>query len=140
MVMAKLYVIGDKQTGVAFVTLNPLRAALVSKQTIEEFAAKSKSTFDTVFGNIANAVQALIVKSDGKDIPQDIVAVPEALGTLIARGTTISDAEFCFVADLLDGADWETYRIPFPPLEPTLDHIATAPAGTFANTGLKHGT
>ena len=126
--MKRLYVIGDKETGVAFVTLDPLRAALVSREVIQKFADASGRGFEGVFGDIAKAIQTLIVRSDAKTRPANVAAVPDAFGALIEGGSIISDAEFCFIADLADGK-WETFRNPFPPIEDSLDHLAVGKEG-----------
>ena len=129
MAKRRLYVIGDKQTGVAFVTLDPLRAAIVTAGDLNRFADEKGLSVDAVLGQIAKSVQNLIVKNvDPEDLPNDAV-VGETIGKLIARGSSVSDAEFCLIADLDGGSDWETYRNPFPPIEPSLNHLAVSTPG-----------
>jgi hypothetical protein len=140
--MKRLYVVGDKETGVAFITLAPLRAALVSSDEIRAFARSKGKDVDQVFGDIAQAVQAMILKSDGKDRPDADPIVSDALGALIQGGATISDAEFCFVANLVD-TEWQIARNPFPPIEDSLDHLAEGIPGyetTAYPAGLRYGS
>ena len=124
----RLYVIGDKQTGVAFVTLDPLRAALVSLDEIKRYGDKVGKTTDDVFGAIGEAIQGYILKYDTKTVPAAVAPVPQAIGALIATGSTISDAEFCFVADLKQEQP-NTMRNPWDPLEPTLNHMGEGTQG-----------
>ena len=40
--MSRIYVIGDKETGVLFVLLDPLRVALVPRAEIEAYAVRTR--------------------------------------------------------------------------------------------------
>ncbi|MFM9865018.1 MAG: hypothetical protein ACKVRO_15570 [Micropepsaceae bacterium] len=124
----RLYVIGDKQTGVAFVTLDPLRASLVSLDEIKRYATDKGKTPDAVFGDIAKAIQGFILKYDNNSVPSAVAPVPEAIGALIAGGSTISDAEFCFVADIKE-MPVKSFRNPFDPIEPTINHMSDGTPG-----------
>ncbi len=122
--MKRLYVIGDKQTGVVLVTLDPLRAALVSLDEIKRFAQASGRTVDQVFGFVAEGAQRLIVRNVKPErLPNDEAFV-EGIRTLVESGATVTDADFCMIADLPIGAEWETKRNPYPPLKQGLEHLA----------------
>jgi hypothetical protein len=118
----RLYVIGDKETGVIFITVNPLRAACISSVEIGDYAGN----FNGTFSDMARAIKKLIVTLDGSTAAQDPDMISKAIGATIQSGGTVSDAEFCFVADLVN-LDWSTARIPYPPLFDFLHHLAAGP-------------
>jgi hypothetical protein len=126
MSQTRLYVIGDKDHGAIFITLHPLRAAMVSSGDIDTYAAAQGTDFDTAFGDIAAAIKKLIITLDGGTAPKDPPGVSAAIGTAIQNGYTVSDADFCFVADLVN-VDWTSMRIPFPPLVNFLHHLGMGP-------------
>ena len=45
--MSRVYVIGDKETGVLFVLLNPLRAAIVPLAEVEKYAGRHGKSTDS---------------------------------------------------------------------------------------------
>jgi hypothetical protein len=117
MATSKVYIIGDKETGVLLILLNPLRAAIFSRTEIQRFAETSETynTPEKVFAWIAEASTSLVHESDDATIPAANSLVSQAFGAMIARGATISDAEFCLIADV-HADNWDTLRGNFVPL------------------------
>jgi len=124
----RLYVIGDKDFGVVFVTLYPLRAAVVSQEEIEGYVIKSGKDIASTFGEIAAAALGFITGNDDRDHPFDVEEVQTGAASLIQSGTTVSDADFCFVANLKDGWDY-TGRIPSPPIKDALTFLQKGSKG-----------
>ena len=129
----RLYVIGDREKGAIFITIDPLRAAYISSEDIGKYAQSQGSDFDETFGRMAAAVKKLIVELDDEKTanPEE---VSSAVGTTVESGYSVSDAEFCFVADLVN-VNWQSMRIPHPPLVNFLHHLGmghdTVPPTTF---------
>jgi hypothetical protein len=117
--MARLYIIGDKTTGVLFIKTDPLKLTHVSKATIEAYAAANGKTFDSVFAQIASGAKAIINKTETPQSFPDIETSYQAIGNLIANGASLSDADFCFVANI-DDTDWASRRMTVPPLSSAL--------------------
>jgi len=123
----KLYVVGDKQTGVLFITIEPLRVAFVPRSEVVRFATDNDVEEADIFRNIAASIKRLIIISKNTGTATALPAnVSEAMADAIKAGTTISDAEFCFIANMVNG-DWEENRIPFAPLFDVLDYLAGHP-------------
>ncbi|MES0100658.1 hypothetical protein [Mesorhizobium sp. M0019] len=118
----KAYVIGDKETGILIVTLNPLRAALVERDKIQEYADRHKLTFATVFGQVAAAIKGLILETDPPGGPAKGAMVLTAFAELIVRGATVTDAEFCFISDV-ETSKWKSKRSGFLPIEPIITDL-----------------
>jgi hypothetical protein len=118
----RIYVIGDKETGVLVLTLDPLRAALVGRDKIQEYADRHTLTFDTVFGQVAAAIKGLILETDPPGGPKNGDMVLTAFAELIGRGATVTDAEFCFISEV-DKSDWTTKRSGFFPIEPVITDL-----------------
>jgi hypothetical protein len=125
----RLYVIGDKETGVLFVTVdsqdnaNGVRVARVTNAAINAYAAQYQVSGPKVFRDVAGAIQKLIL-TGGVSPPASATPsiISSSAADAIMSGTTISDAEFCLIADLSD-ASWETYRQPFSPLSNVLNNL-----------------
>ncbi|WP_114948537.1 hypothetical protein [Microvirga calopogonii] len=122
---SKFYVIGDRSTGVLLIKLNPLKAVIIPREQIDLYARRSNKTFDAVFGEVAAAVKKLIIKSDEADVPADVAAVFEAFGHIVQNGSNVSDADFCFIADV-DSSNWTTLRDGFVPIEPAVEILGNA--------------
>ena len=104
--------------------------AIIPRTAIETYAQSTGSTYDATFGQVASAVQQLITHSDHKDVPADTKEVWEAFGALAAQGSAVTDADFCYIADL-DSSDWDSFRhrsIPIGPAVAILGGI-TKPGG-----------
>ncbi|WP_119389351.1 hypothetical protein [Taklimakanibacter lacteus] len=136
MAKTKIYVVGDKESGILFVTIEPLRVAVVSLDEVNDYAAKHKKTADAVFGEVAAAAQKMIIRTDTGNMPANVQEVFDAFGGLISRGSVISDAEFCFIADV-DSHEWGTYRDNFIPLEPIVTALISADGGEAKEGKLK---
>ena len=115
----RLYVIGDKDTGVLFVKTDPLRAAIIPKSAIEQYASERGFTYAAAFARVAEGAKKMIIQADGSDVPADVEEVYEALGALVEAGTVITDAEFCFIAEV-ENSDWSARRYSSPPIERAL--------------------
>ena len=98
----RLYAIGDVDTGVLLVTLDPLRVSYISKDEIAAYGAHTRQSSQSVFDSIANKVSILF-----QHYPS-------------------SGPDFCYVADTAPGT-WQANRIPFPPLFDALDFLAGRP-------------
>ncbi len=101
--MSKVYVIGDKDTGVVWLMLEPLRVAMVSKQEIAAFAERIDQSYEEAFSAIAAASQKLML--DEADADSDW----EKFGSLVSGGRQVADADFCFIADVQSN-DWQALR------------------------------
>jgi hypothetical protein len=123
--MAKLYVIGDRDSGVLFIKTEPLKLTHISKTTMEAYAAKNGTTYDTVFAQVASGAKAIINKSEMPQSIADLDTTYLAIGQLIGKGATLSDADFCFVANI-DDTDWSTNRLTVPPLSSALADLNPA--------------
>ena len=134
--MSRVYVIGDKETGVLFVLLNPLRAAIVPLAEVEKYAGRHGKSTEAAFGDVAAAIQGLILKTDGVDVPAADPLVHETFRSLVAGGTTVSDAAFCFVSEV-DSSDWQTFRHGFPPIEPAIAAALASRGGDLPEVPLK---
>ena len=117
--MSRVYVIGDKETGVLLVLLDPLRVALISRAEIEAYAARHGTAPENAFGDVASAIHGLIRRTDGTVGPAYDDSAFFTVSNLIASGKTITEAEFCFVSDV-DTSDWKSFRNGFMPIEPVI--------------------
>ena len=117
--MSKLYVIGDKQSGVLFIKLSPLKLTHISKATMESYAAQRGTSYEAIFAQVASGARAIINKTEVAQSFQDLETTYEAIGQLIGKGTVISDVDFCFGAEI-DDTDWAAKRSIVPPLSSAL--------------------
>lgn len=106
--MSKMYVIGDPETGVIFIRLDPWRTAFIPATDITTFAQNNRYTPKAMFDMIKGAAA-------------DWIELAEA-------SETVGKPDFCFVADLND-TQWQTRRHPFPPIKDGLRHIVVGDAG-----------
>ena len=98
--MARLYVIGDKKTGVLFLKTNPLRSVIIPSSAIKAYAKAEKVSFDDAFGRIGSVAKFLANKGAKSPKYPDSSPLFKAVGDLIAGGETLSDVDFCFVSEL----------------------------------------
>ncbi len=118
----KLYAIGDRNDGVLYVITNPFRVAKVDKSEIQDYADAKGKSFDEAFGNYARATMKAIVENDYSDVPANVEEVLDAFEHKVANGSTISDADFCFVADVkLD--DLTANRSIYRPVQNALENL-----------------
>jgi|JI10StandDraft_1071094.scaffolds.fasta_scaffold358089_2 hypothetical protein len=133
--MSRLYVIGDRDTGVLFIKTDPLKLTHISKATINSYASRNGSTFDAVFAQIAAGAKAIVNKTEVAQSIPDVESTYQAIGQLIGKGTVVSDAEFCFVAEI-DDTDWSANRLTVPPLSSALADLSpTLPPDTQLREG-----
>lgn len=102
--MTRLYVIGDKKTGVLFVKTNPLRSVLIPAVAIRAHAKAEKVSYEEAFGRIGSMAKFVTNRSSKAPKYPDNSPMFQAVGDLIAGGETLTDADFCFVSDLADDA------------------------------------
>jgi hypothetical protein len=107
--MSQFYVIGDRKTGVLLVRTDPVMVARISKATIEAYATSHGTTYDAVFGQIAGGARAVMNKTASVAAMPDIDSSYDAIGKLVSAGSTMSDVDFCFTADVA-GTDWSATR------------------------------
>lgn len=103
--MAKMYVIGDSQAGVLFIKTNPIRLAVVPMANVLAYANAEPGDSEAikqVLGNVAGAAR----KED-------------AISAIMDGGSGVTDAEFCFIADVED-AEWSSRRFRCPRLNSRL--------------------
>ena len=98
--MSRLYVIGDKKTGVLFVKTDPLRTVIIPTKAIQAYAKAEKISFEEAFGRVGSVAKFLTNKGSKNPKYPDSSPLFKAVGDLIAGGEMLSDADFCFVADL----------------------------------------
>ena len=98
--MARLYVIGDKKTGVLFLKTDPLRSVIIPTAAIKASAKAEKISFEEAFGRVGSVAKFVANKGSKSPRYPDNSPMFKAVGELIAGGETLSDADFCFVADL----------------------------------------
>lgn len=98
--MSRLYVIGDKKTGVLFLKTDPLRTVIIPTKAIQAYAKAEKISFEEAFGRVGSVAKFLTNKGSKTPKYPDSSPLFKAVGDLIAGGETLSDADFCFVADL----------------------------------------
>lgn len=131
----RAYIVGDKETGVLLVTLNPLRAALIGRAEIEAYAKRHKLSFDIVFGRVAAAIKGLILASDPPNGPSGGNSELKAIADLVGSGTTVTDAEFCFISNV-DISQWESLRHGFMPIEPVITDLESYTGGDVSPSEL----
>ena len=98
--MARLYVIGEKKTGVLFLKTDPLRSVIIPTAAIKAYAKAEKISFEEAFGRVGSVAKFVANKGSKSPRYPDNSPMFKAVGELIAGGETLSDADFCFVADL----------------------------------------
>lgn len=98
--MARLYVIGDKKTGVLFLKTDPLRSVIIPANAIRAYAKAEKVSFEEAFGRVGSVAKFLTNKGAKAPKYPDNSPLFKAVGDLIAGGETLSDVDFCFVSDL----------------------------------------
>lgn len=131
---SRVYIIGDRDTGIVVLMLNPLRAAMATRNDIATYAKKSGQTFDEAFGAIAGALKGLILKTDDSDVPETGKAQYQLVGDLVATGASIIEADFCFVSDV-DSSQWKIARAGFIAIDPFVGALLDSVAGPDVTIG-----
>lgn len=134
--MARIYVIGEKASGVLFVRTDPFRAVIVDEKAIASYAGRIGATYETVFGKIAGWATGFIASVDDQSTPDDSPGVPDAIAHRVTRGSNLSDADFCFVAGIANEDDWDAKRnsADIQPIASALQAIAATPSKIFSDT------
>jgi hypothetical protein len=119
---AKMYVIGDRETGIVMIKTNPVKIVRISRKAMEDYGRSRKPamSYDDVFGMLAGRTKKIadLGKVSGTAMPDDD-AFFDSLGMAIAAGTTISEADFCFVADI-DNDLYQSMRVRVEPIKSAL--------------------
>jgi hypothetical protein len=131
--MPRLYAVGDRKNGVLFVKTDPFRAVMVDEQAIDKYAKTVGKDYNTVFGEIAGWATGFIASVDDNGTPDDSPGVPDAIAQRVTRGSALTDADFCFVANITNADDWDTKRnfVDIQPIALALDAIAPKPNKAF---------
>ncbi|GAB2177875.1 hypothetical protein [Dongia sp. agr-C8] len=127
----RLYVIGDRDTGVLFVKTEPLRASIVPLTTIARYAGTNGISLDEAFARIARGAKSMIIDRDNSAVPALDPMVFDTFFDMVKNGTVISDASFCFIAEV-QNAEWENRRYRYPPVGPALKELnpeTSSPSG-----------
>jgi|SRR5688572_18026772 hypothetical protein len=112
--MAKMYVIGDSEAGVLFIKTNPVRLAMVPMANVLAYANAEPgdgAAIKQVLSKVAGAAKKSIIPADESD-------AEDAIGA-------ITDAEFCFIADVED-SEWSSRRFRSVPVEQPLNVVGAA--------------
>jgi len=120
--MAKLYIIGDPETGILFVKTDPVMLTHISKETVSAYASSHNMSFSDVFAQIAAGAKKAGNKAATSTNIADLDTSYEAIGKMIGTGAVVSDAQFCFVTDV-SNVDWANVRFVIPPIGTALSHL-----------------
>jgi hypothetical protein len=120
MTTSLFYAVGKRGLGAVFIRTAPLRVSSISHETIVAYEA----AHDDVDGyaRIAAAAKAMMVGQDGKPETTLDAAQKQGIETLISAGTTVSDADFAFVSEVIDQG-WDFNRGIQLPIESALEAI-----------------
>ncbi len=129
----RMYVIGDRDTGVLFVKTAPLRAAIIPRARIQDYADQHGIPFERAFALVARSAKGMIIAADDDNIPADVPEVHDTFFDLVNEGTIISDAEFCFIAEV-QNEGWSERRYGYPPIEPALQVIGPEVGAPIGDT------
>lgn len=122
---AKMFVIGDSESGLYLIKTNPVKIVRMTKATIERYAQAQKKTYEEVFGLLAGRTRRMINLGQKNPPPlPDDPAFFDTLGGAVGSGTTLSEAEFCFVADI-DNSLYQSSRDKVDPIKTALAKLNT---------------
>jgi hypothetical protein len=131
---AKMFVIGDSESGLYLIKTKPVKIVRITKDTIESYAQSRSMTYKDVFGLLAARTRRMVNLGQKNPPPlPDDPAFFDTLGLLVAGGTTLSEAEFCFVADI-DNALYQATRDKVDPIRDALTMLHTEPP-SFEDAG-----
>lgn len=122
---AKMYVIGDREEGLILVKTNPLKLVTIPKASIEAYANTNNKTYDEVFGLLAARTRKAVNlgQSNPPPLPDDD-AFFESIGFTVKNGGSVSEAEFCFIAEI-DNALYSSIRLRVDPIKMALQKLNT---------------
>jgi hypothetical protein len=124
MTNSQLYVIGKKGSGVLFVKTNPLRVAMVSDATIQQYEASHPGVDG--YARIGAAARSMIADQDGNPNTSIDDIQAQGIETVLAGGAVMSEADFAFIGDVID-TGWDMSRKSQMPIEDAL--MAVGPYG-----------
>lgn len=123
---ARMYVIGDKDAGIVLVKTNPLKLVSIPKTAIETYAAARDMSFADVFGLLAARTRKMVNLGQSNPPPMpDDDAFFDSIGFTIKNGGSVSEAEFCFVADI-ENTLYTSNRVRIDPIKEALEKLNTA--------------
>lgn len=119
MATGRIYVIGERGSGVMFVKTNPFRATIVPDAEVAAYGAANG-----VDGYAAAGAAAwrMIANTDGDAATVSDDASTLALQGMLAAGARVVTADFAFTGAVDDG-DWEAERKIAEPLEDAFQRL-----------------
>jgi len=90
--MARLYVIGDKKTGVLFLKTDPLRSVIIPTAAIKAYAKAEKISFEEAFGRVGSVAKFVANKGSKSPRYPDNSPMFKAVGELIAGAHAQAEA------------------------------------------------
>ena len=130
----KMYAIGDRNDGILYVITNPFRVAKVEKSEIETYASMQGKSYDEAFGDYARATMKVILENDFSTVPARVEEVLDTFQHMVAKGSTISDADFCFVSNV-NLNDLTSNRSIYQPVQDTLENLTQGQEAENAASG-----
>lgn len=126
---ARIFVIGDSKSGLYLIKTNPVKVVRMTRATIEQYAQSQKKSYEDIFGLLAARTRQIInlAQFDPPTLPEESEFF-ETLGMTVTGGTAISDAEFCFVADI-ENQLYQSTRHKLHPIRDALTKLNTGPSG-----------
>ncbi|MET0575879.1 MAG: hypothetical protein ABWZ83_08445 [Mesorhizobium sp.] len=125
----KMFVIGDSESGLYLIKTNPVKIVRITKAAIQQYATAHNKTYEEVFGLLAARTRRIVNLGQANPPPlPDDPSFFETLGLAVGSGTTVSEAEFCFIADV-DNALYQSSRDKIDPIKDALTRLNTGPAG-----------
>lgn len=123
---ARMYVIGDREEGLILVKTNPLKLVTIPKTQIEAYARTNNKTYDEVFGLLAARTRKAVNlgQSNPPPLPDDD-AFFESIGFTVRNGGSVTEAEFCFIAEI-DNTLYSSIRVRIDPIKTALHKLNTA--------------
>lgn len=123
---ARMYVIGDREEGLILVKTNPLKLVTIPKAQIEAYAMTNNKTYDDIFGLLAARTRKAVNlgQSNPPPLPDDD-AFFESIGFTVRNGGSVTEAEFCFIAEI-DNTLYSSIRVRIDPIKTALHKLNTA--------------
>lgn len=123
---ARMYVIGDREEGLILVKTNPLKLVTIPKAQIEAYASTNNKTYDDIFGLLAARTRKAVNlgQSNPPPLPDDD-AFFESIGFTVRNGGSVTEAEFCFIAEI-DNTLYSSIRVRIDPIKTALHKLNTA--------------
>jgi hypothetical protein len=138
--MSRIYVIGDRETGILMVKSNPVSVVSIPNSAIAEYAESEHTSVADIFSRLAVAGSKIARGYESNPVLPDSADIHAAVGMSVLLGQKVSDAEFCFVADI-DDEKFDSGRFIVDPMQDALELLASADGssrGGFAEARLSH--